>query len=117
MHGIVLAMESERSAGKIFHIGSPQEITIRTLIETVGQLVGYTGEYLDAPTYPGSVSRRCPDISKAREMLGYSPKTDWKDGLATTVSWYLDYFTKNKTAKQDGFKPQEALTQASRVDT
>ena len=34
-----------------------------------------------APTYPGSVSRRCPDLTKARKMLGFNPKTDWKEAL------------------------------------
>ena len=36
--------------------------------------MGFKGEYEDAPTYPGSVARRCPDISKAKKDLGYEPK-------------------------------------------
>ena len=48
----------------------------------------YSGEYVQAPTYPGSVSRRCPDITKAQRLLGYNPEVDWKDGLNYTVTWY-----------------------------
>jgi nucleoside-diphosphate-sugar epimerase len=107
--GTVLAMESSRAADEIFHIGSSEEITIETLIKTVGNLMGYTGEYHEAPTYPGSVSRRCPDISKAMKVLNYDPTTDWQIGLELTVSWYKNYFEKNKFVRQDGFKEQEKL--------
>jgi nucleoside-diphosphate-sugar epimerase len=107
VEGTVLAMESDLAAGEIFHIGSSQEISIEQLIRAVGEMMNYSGEYVEAPTYPGSVSRRCPDISKAKRVLGYSPQIDWLVGLASTVEWYKAYFSKNKSARQDGFKEQE----------
>jgi len=107
VEGSVLAMESDKAAGEIFHIGSSQEISIEELIKAVGELMGYSGDYQEAPTYPGSVRRRCPDISKAKRVLGYNPKVDWKDGLEATVEWYKGYFSKNSSARQDGFKEQE----------
>jgi len=107
VEGSVLAMESINGAGEIFHIGSSQEISIEELIKAVGEMMSFTGEYQEAPTYPGSVSRRCPDISKAKRILGYSPRVDWKVGLESTVNWYRDYFSKNSVARQDGFKEQE----------
>ena len=106
IEGSVLAMESDKAAGEIFHIGSCQEISVEELIKTVGDMMGYSGEYHQAPTYPGSVSRRCPDISKAKKILGYDPKVDWKVGLETTVNWYKNYFSKNSSPRQDGFKEQ-----------
>ena len=36
----------------------------------------------------GSVDRRCPDISKARELLGYEPQVGLDDGLRKTYEWY-----------------------------
>tara|TARA_B100001013_G_scaffold177142_1_gene106483 strand:- start:2017 stop:2406 length:390 start_codon:yes stop_codon:yes gene_type:complete len=107
VEGSVLAMESDKAAGEIFHIGSSQEISIEELIKTVGDIMGYSGEYTEAPTYPGSVSRRCPDISKAKRLLDYNPKVDWKVGLESTVNWYKSYFSKNSSAREDGFKEQE----------
>jgi|TARA_B100001173_G_scaffold155850_1_gene135042 nucleoside-diphosphate-sugar epimerase len=107
VEGSVLAMESNKAAGEIFHIGSSQEISIEELIKTVGDLMGYSGEYIEAPTYPGSVSRRCPDISKAQRLIDYKPKVDWKVGLESTVIWYRNYFSNNSSARQDGFKEQE----------
>jgi len=105
--GTILAMESDNAAGQIFHIGSSQEISIEELIKEVGKMMDYSGVYVNAATYPGSVSRRCPDISKAKELIGYNPKIDWKEGLASTVKWYKEYFSKNDTARQDGFIEQE----------
>ena len=105
--GTVLAMESNMAVGEIFHIGSSQEISIEELIKAVGEIMGYSGEYVKAPTYPGSVSRRCPDISKAKKVLGYNPQIDWREGLVSTVEWYKNYFSKNTKARQDGFKEQE----------
>ena len=104
--GTVLAMESDMAAGEIFHIGSSQEISIEELIKAVGEMMDYSGEYVEATTYPGSVSRRCPDISKAKRLLGYNPQIDWRVGLSSTVEWYKAYFLKNNSARQDGFKEQ-----------
>lgn len=95
VNGTVLAMEKGIN-GEIYHIGTQEEISIKELTQYTGELMRFKGEYVDAPTYPGSVARRCPDISKAKKDLGYVPKIKWKDGLKTTINWYVDYLSKNK---------------------
>lgn len=95
VNGTVLAMEKGGN-GEIYHIGTQEEITIKELIQYTGELMGFDGEYIDAPTYPGSVTRRCPDISKARKDLDYDPKVNWRDGLKDTINWYVNYLDKNK---------------------
>ena len=40
------------------------------------------------PEQPGDVPRTCADISKARELLGYDPHTNFSDGIAKLVKWY-----------------------------
>ena len=91
VNGTVLAMEKGGN-GEIYHIGTQEEITIKELIKHTGELMGFDGEYVDAPTYPGSVARRCPDISKAKKELDYNPKV----GLKDTINWYIDYLDHNK---------------------
>ena len=102
-----------------FHINSDwsiiaekveEEITIEELVKIVGDLMSYSGEYVSAPTYPGSVSRRCPDITKSKERLNYSPKVPWKKGLKETVSWYTDFYSSSKQIYSGGFKPPEELS-------
>ena len=55
--------------------------------------------YIDSETYPGSVERRCPDLSKSKKILNYYPKIDWKYGLIKTLEWYKRYFVDNNYKK------------------
>jgi UDP-glucose 4-epimerase len=89
--GTVLAMEQPGTNAEIYHIGTQDEITIGDLIHYAGELMGFSGVYENAPTYPGSVSRRCPDITKARTQLGFEPEVLWKEGLQKTIAWYNQY--------------------------
>ncbi len=47
-------------------------------------------------TYPGSVSRRCPDISKAESKLSYNPTINWRTGVKQTMDWYVNYIREGK---------------------
>ena len=104
VEGTVLAMESDKSNGEIYHIGSMEEITIEDLIKTTGEFFDYKGEYENAPTYPGSVARRCPDITKAKTQLGYEPKVKWEEGLKTTLQWYKDFYESGKKSFETAFE-------------
>lgn len=73
--------------GEIYHIGSPVETSIRVLTQMVGDIFGFNGAYDVGEPYPGSVSRRCPDISKLKG-LGFDPRVTLDSGLHRTVAWY-----------------------------
>tara|TARA_B100000035_G_scaffold313245_1_gene326527 strand:- start:1699 stop:2724 length:1026 start_codon:yes stop_codon:yes gene_type:complete len=94
VEGTVKAMESGKN-GEIYHIGDEIEISIEELTRFTGKLLKFEGLYEYAPTYPGSVARRCPDISKAKKDLNYIPKINWENGLRKTVEWYNDYLNDN----------------------
>ena len=94
VNGTILTMKKGQNQS-IYHIGDDCEITIETLIKFVGELLGYKGSYEPAPTYPGSVDRRCPDINKAKNELNYLPIVDWKTGVERTVKWYYDFLQLN----------------------
>jgi nucleoside-diphosphate-sugar epimerase len=92
VRGIVGAMESDATAGHTFHIGDNRnEIAIETLIRYMGEVVGFDGTYERGPSHAGSVSRRCPDVSHARDVYGYEPQVHWRDGVRETTEWYVDY--------------------------
>ena len=113
VEGTVLAMESEKSAGEIYHLGTMDEISIEDLIIEAGNIMGFEGTYTNAPTYPGSVSRRCPDITKARTQLGFEPKVSWKDGLKLTMDWYKNFLLEGKSMPEKGFeKPKHDVSNA-----
>jgi nucleoside-diphosphate-sugar epimerase len=71
--------------------------------------MGYTGSYENAPTYPGSVSRRCPDITKAKAELDYLPKISLEEWVRQTVLWYQSFYDSGNEILSGGFKPPEAL--------
>ena len=76
----------------LYHIGNDEEITIRELVEYIGKLSSYDGEYIKGDSHNESVSRRSPDISKIKSQLNIKPKVSWKDGVRRTYEWYMDYF-------------------------
>lgn len=108
--GTIRAMESSKANGEIYHIGNTEEITLETLTKFVGELMGYKGEYVDAPTYPGSVARRCPDITKCREQLGYEPQIHWQEGVKRSVAWYKDFFESGTPLTESAFEPPEKFS-------
>lgn len=108
--GTISAMESDKANGRIYHIGKDQEITMTELTTFIGNLMDYNGEYEDALTYPGSVSRRCPDISNAKKDFQYNPQIEWQLAVKNTVEWYVDFFRSNKAPDGKGFEsPEEIL--------
>ena len=97
--GTIQAMECEKAKNDIFHIGNDVEITIEDLVKETGKYFDFKGNYELAPTYPGSVSRRCPELTKARTILNFNPKTDWKDALIKTLDWYVNYYKENPSKR------------------
>ena len=74
---------------EIYHIGAPNEVTIKHLVELITQSVDANITIITGPAPVGQTSRRCPDISKMRQ-LGYEPSVSLTDGLARTLEWYRD---------------------------
>ena len=107
VQGTVGAMESTNHPNNIYHIGNTQEISMEVLTKFIGEHLGYKGRYETAITYPGSVSRRCPDIQKATSNLDYYPQVHWKDAVTKTVDWYKRFFESGLTPNTGGFEPPE----------
>lgn len=108
--GTIRAMETPAAAGQVYHVGNDEEITMETLTRAVGEIMGYDGSYAYAPTYPGSVQRRCPDLTKCRRELGYQPQVSWRDGLERTVAWYREFFESGSRPDDVGFEPPEQFS-------
>jgi nucleoside-diphosphate-sugar epimerase len=107
--GTVGAMESDKAAGEIYHIGEQEEINMETLTTYIGDLMRYTGEYEAAMTYPGSVARRCPIIDKAKSDFGYLPRIHWKKAVSLTADWYCAFFASGQSPQSGGFETPEAV--------
>ena len=76
--------------GEIFNIGSDTAITTGEGIDLVEELLGKRARMVMRSRRSGDQLRTHADISKARRLLGYEPRTAAREGLAETVRWYLD---------------------------
>lgn len=73
------------------NIGNPTETAIREFAELVLELTGSTSELRDVPLlHDDDPKRRRPEIAKARELLGWEPKTDLRTGLGKTIKWFRE---------------------------
>jgi len=85
---------ASHEGGETFQIATSRETTVEEIARTVSELVReMTGveveiEYAQART--GEIVRNYADVSKARRMLGWSPKRSLSDGLRETVRWYVE---------------------------
>jgi dTDP-glucose 4,6-dehydratase len=72
------------------NIGNPIEYTMLQLAELVCEIAGAKFELAYEALPVGDPTRRQPDITRARELLGWEPKVDLRDGLERTHAWYLE---------------------------
>jgi UDP-glucuronate decarboxylase len=70
------------------NLGSPKEFTIKELAETVIALTGAKSKLDYKPLPSDDPKQRQPDISLAREKLGWAPKTELRDGLTKTIAYF-----------------------------
>jgi len=85
--GVVLATERYDEAAPV-NLGTGQEIRVKDLARRIAELTGFTGRLEWDSSKPDGQPRRCLDVSRARERLGFSAGTSLEDGLARTVRWY-----------------------------
>lgn len=86
---IVLATEKYNEPEPV-NIGTGQELSIRTLVQLIAELTGYSGRVAWDITRPNGQPRRHLDTARASELFGFKAKTEFCDGLRRTISWYLN---------------------------
>jgi dTDP-glucose 4,6-dehydratase len=92
IEGIYRLMRSEEHEPT--NIGNPQEITILEFAERIRTLLGVTTPIVFKPLPQDDPKQRCPDIRKAKRLLGWEPKVNLEEGLRVT----LDFFQKQVAA-------------------
>ncbi len=85
---IVLAAERYDGAEPI-NLGVGEETSIRELVELVASEVGFTGRLVWDTTKPNGQPRRCVDVSRARELIGFQARHQLRDGIPKTVAAFL----------------------------
>jgi len=70
------------------NLGNPVEFTIRQLADLVIDLTGSSSKIVARPLPEDDPKQRCPDISLAKDLLGWSPKIQLSDGLVKTIEYF-----------------------------
>lgn len=86
--GLVRLMASPDELTGPINLGNPGEFTIRELAETIIELTGSSSRIAHMPLPTDDPKQRRPDISNARELLGWTPTVQLRDGLVKTIEYF-----------------------------
>jgi UDP-glucose 4-epimerase len=102
--GTVKAMESERAIGEVINIGNDEEMSVLDSAYLIHKIAN-TGKKLKLRFVPmeeifgkyKDIMRRVPDLTKAKEILGYSPKFTMSEAISITIRHMSANRNKNKS--------------------
>ena len=91
---LIKLMTKPEAVGQIFNVGNPEEVTIKELALMIKEMTGSLSEIEYIPyekAYgPGyeDMQRRCPDITKIQNFIGFAPKTNLKGIVQSVIDYY-----------------------------
>ena len=88
VEGMIRMMDAPDDFTGPVNIGNPGEFTIRELAELTRDLAGSRVPFVERPLPTDDPERRRPDITLARERLGWEPRVDLRAGLERTIDWF-----------------------------
>jgi len=85
----LLALETERGLGDAFNVGSGQQRTVLSIAEDLAHVMGRTDvrPHVLGKYRAGDIRHCFADISHSRSMLGFEPRTDFREALAELAEW------------------------------
>ncbi|GAB4531750.1 MAG: SDR family oxidoreductase [Ruegeria sp.] len=86
--GLIRLMESPKEVTGPINLGNPVELSIRDLAETVIRMTGSASRLDFRPLPQDDPIQRQPDITRAKEQLGWSPKVPLEQGLEATIAYF-----------------------------
>ena len=92
--GIIMSCEyiqKNDNVYEIINLGNSRPIPLKQMINTIENALGVYAKIKQLPMQPGDVNITYADISKAKELIGYEPKTPFEEGIKKFVNWYKKY--------------------------
>ncbi|GAN78364.1 UDP-glucuronic acid decarboxylase family protein [Acidisphaera rubrifaciens] len=88
IEGFIRMMGTEPDVVGPINLGNPHEIPVRELAERVIELTGSASRIVHRPLPQDDPLQRCPDITRARQVLGWQPTVKLEDGLRRTIEYF-----------------------------
>jgi nucleoside-diphosphate-sugar epimerase len=85
---LAAAAPADKVSGRVMNVATGVRITLNRVVEELRSITGYTGPVAYAAERNGDIQHSLADISLAKELLGYAPSVDFREGLRRTVEWY-----------------------------
>ena len=82
-------VENNKDVYEILNLGNSSPVSLKEMINTIAEVLNKTPNIQELPMQPGDVERTFADISKAKKLIGYNPKTSFKNGIENFVKWYI----------------------------
>ena len=79
---------AEKVSGRMMNLATGTRITLNETFKVLKELTGYRGEPAYAEARTGDIRDSLADIDLAKELLGYEPVVDFREGLRRTAEWY-----------------------------
>ncbi|HEX6715861.1 MAG TPA: GDP-mannose 4,6-dehydratase [Pyrinomonadaceae bacterium] len=86
--GVMAAIDYDKSNYEVFNLGESRTVELNELISLLEKELDTSAIIDRQPAQPGDVPQTFADISKARALLGYNPKTQIEEGLRRFVEWF-----------------------------
>ena len=89
IQGVMASLNYGGPLFDLFNLGESETVQLTELIAAIEKVLGKKAKINELPEQPGDVPLTCADISKAKKLLGYNPKTKLHEGLPKFVDWFL----------------------------
>jgi len=87
---LAAAASADKVSGKVMNVATGERFTLNQTFAILREFTGYKGEPAYEPSRQGDIRDSLADITLARELLGYKPSVDFREGLRRTVEWYRE---------------------------
>ncbi|MDO5556393.1 MAG: GDP-mannose 4,6-dehydratase [Clostridia bacterium] len=81
-------VEKNENVYEILNLGNSSPVSLKEMINTIAEVIGIEPQIKQLPMQLGDVDRTFADVLKAKELIGYNPKTSFKQGIENFVKWY-----------------------------
>ncbi|MGA2494110.1 MAG: UDP-glucuronic acid decarboxylase family protein [Roseiarcus sp.] len=86
--GLIRLMNHDDDLDSAVNLGNPVEVTVLELAQLIIAMTGSHSKLEQRPLPQDDPRQRCPDITRARSLLGWTPKVQLEDGLKRTIAYF-----------------------------
>lgn len=101
VEGLIRTMGADEFTGPV-NLGNPSEFTVLELAETIKKMTKSRSRIVHKPLPPDDPAQRQPDIALARKMLKWGPTVELKEGLRSTIGYFMVELNKKSPSMSKG---------------